>query len=111
MLRKGQTHLTLGKGNVRRCPAEDPFCIFRRDVNTSMRAFLAKSIVPESAVNGNAFAANKCRPGNSRGGITSLSGAGGHVFGNYFPMSYQIPSRGGIFIRFFACDRVIIFPG
>ena len=58
MIRIYHTLFRLCECDVRRCPAEDPFCIFRFDIDTAMRTSFTKIIVPERAMNGNAVSMN-----------------------------------------------------
>src|SRR6185503_14417988 len=87
---KRHPHFALLRSDIRRRPAEDPFCILRRDVDATMRALLPKAVVPERAMNGNAVAADHCIPGYRGCGITGLSRAGSHIQGHDLPMRQQV---------------------
>lgn len=79
MLRQIPPLLARVQRDMRRRPAKDPLRVFDRDIHTAMRAALAKSAVPESAVNGYP-ALNVRTPGNRRRGVAAGLIPSGHVF-------------------------------
>src|SRR5918993_1282866 len=64
VIRKRDAHLSLRQRNIGGRPAEDPFRIFRRDVDAAVRAFLAEGIVPERSMDRDAISADHRGPGN-----------------------------------------------
>src|SRR5690349_4699977 len=69
MIRKGHAHLALRQRHIGSRPAENPFRILRCDVDTTMGALFAKSIVPERAMDRDPIAADHRVPWHGRRGI------------------------------------------
>src|SRR5215207_3208357 len=98
VIRKGHAHLALRQRHIGRRPAENPFRILRCDVDTTMRALFAKSIMPERAMDRDPITADHGIPWHGRRGIPGLERACRHVERDDLPMSQQIADRCGEFI-------------